>query len=83
MAANAAALAVYAGSQAMADPTLLGRLSRVVIPTLVLWGESDQIVEPPYGQTYAAAIPGARFEVLPATGHVPQMETPELVIQAI
>jgi pimeloyl-ACP methyl ester carboxylesterase len=83
MAANGATLAVYAGSPAMADPTLLGRLSGVAIPTLVLWGASDRIVEPPYGQAYAAAIPGARFEVLPGTGHVPQMETPELVIQAI
>jgi pimeloyl-ACP methyl ester carboxylesterase len=83
MAANAATLAIYAGSQAMADPTLLSRLSGVAIPTLVLWGESDRIVEPPYGQAYAAAIPGARFEVLPGTGHVPQMETPEFVIQAV
>jgi pimeloyl-ACP methyl ester carboxylesterase len=80
MAANGAALAVYAGSPAMADPTLLGRIA---VPALVLWGESDQIVEPPYGQAYAAAIPGARFEVLPATGHMPQMETPDLVLQRI
>jgi pimeloyl-ACP methyl ester carboxylesterase len=83
MAANAATLAVYVGSQAMADPTLLGRLSGVSIPTLVLWGESDRIVEPAYGQAYAAAIPGARFEVLPGTGHLPQLETPELVLKAI
>jgi pimeloyl-ACP methyl ester carboxylesterase len=83
MAANAAALAIYAGSQAMADPTLLARLGGVVVPTLVLWGESDRIVEPPYGEAYAAAIPGAVFKVLPSTGHVPQMETPELVIKAI
>jgi pimeloyl-ACP methyl ester carboxylesterase len=83
MAANGAALAVYAGSPAMADPALLGRLSGIAIPTLVLWGESDQIVEPAYGQAYAAAIHAARFEVLPATGHMPQMETPDLVLQAI
>jgi pimeloyl-ACP methyl ester carboxylesterase len=83
MAANGAALAVYAGSPAMADPTLLGRLGDVAIPTLVLWGESDRIVEPAYGQVYARAILGARFEVLPATGHMPQMETPELVLQTI
>jgi pimeloyl-ACP methyl ester carboxylesterase len=83
MASNGAALAVYAGSPAMADPTLLGRLSGVAVPTLVLWGQSDQIVEPSYGQAYAAAIPGARFEVLPATGHMPQMETPDLVLQRI
>ena len=83
MAANGAALAAYAGSPAMADPTLLGRLRGIAIPTLVLWGDSDQIVKPAYGQVYAAAIEGARFEVLPATGHMPQMETPDLVLQAI
>jgi pimeloyl-ACP methyl ester carboxylesterase len=83
MAANGAALAVYAGSPAMADPTLLSRLSGIAIPTSVLWGESDQIVEPAYGQAYAAAIDGACFEVLPATGHMPQMETPDLVLQAL
>jgi pimeloyl-ACP methyl ester carboxylesterase len=83
MAANSAALAVYAGSPAMADPSLLGRLSAIAAPTLVLWGESDQIVEPAYGQAYAAAIHGARFEMLPATGHLPQMESPGLVLEAI
>jgi pimeloyl-ACP methyl ester carboxylesterase len=83
MAANGEALGVYAGSPAMADPTLLGRLRQVTTPTLVLWGESDQIVEPAYGQAYADAIRGARFEVLPATGHMPQMETPDLVLQRI
>ncbi len=83
MAANGATLAVYAGSPAMADPTLLGRLSGITIPTLVLWGESDQIVRPTYGQAYAAAIKESDFELLPATGHVPQMETPDLVLQKI
>jgi len=83
MAANGETLAVYAGATAMADPTLLGRLGGIAIPTLVLWGASDQIVEPAYGETYARAIPGARFEVLPATGHMPQKETPDLVLEAI
>lgn len=83
MAANGAALAVYAGSPAMADPTLLGRLSGVALPALVLWGESDRIVEPAYGKIYAGAIHWARFEVLPATGHMPQMETPDLVLETI
>jgi pimeloyl-ACP methyl ester carboxylesterase len=83
MAANGAALAVYAGSPAMADSTLIGRLGGITIPTLVLWGDSDQIVEPAYGQAYAAAIHGARFELLRATGHMPQMETPDLVLQRI
>jgi pimeloyl-ACP methyl ester carboxylesterase len=83
MAANGATLAVYAGTPAMADPTLLGRLKGITTPVLVLWGESDRIVEPDYGRAYAAAIPGARFEVLAAAGHMPQMETPDPVLQTI
>ena len=46
-------------------------------------GEADQIVDPGYGRAYAAAIPGARFELLPGTGHLPQLETPEQLVQAV
>ena len=83
MSANAAALAVYAGAPAMADPTLVCRLRAIAVPTLVLWGESDRIVDPGYGRAYASAIPGARSRCLAATGHMPQMETPDLVLQKI
>jgi len=83
MSANAAALAIYAGSPAMADPSLVSRLCAITVPTLVLWGDSDRIVDPEYGRTYASAIQGARYQILEATGHMPQMETPELVLNAI
>jgi pimeloyl-ACP methyl ester carboxylesterase len=81
-AGNRAALAVYAGA-AMSDPTLAGRLARLELPTLVLWGDSDQIVDPGYGRAYAAAIPHARFQLLTATGHLPQLETPDQLKSAI
>ena len=81
-AGNRAAISVYAGA-AMADPTLLSRLGSLDIPALVLWGRSDQIADPDYGRAYAAAIPTARFRLLPDTGHSPQLETPEQVIHAI
>ncbi len=83
VAANAATLAVYAGS-VMSDPTLLGRLGGVDVPTLVLWGESDQIVTPAY-RTGLRRPPslGGVCAVLPATGHMPQMESPGLVLQAL
>jgi pimeloyl-ACP methyl ester carboxylesterase len=82
MAGNREALAVYGGT-AMADPGLRARLGRVSVPTLVVWGDSDRIVDPDYGRAYAAAIPGARFRLLPATGHVPQIETPAQLLGAI
>ncbi|PRY32700.1 alpha/beta fold hydrolase [Umezawaea tangerina] len=81
MAANRAALAVYGAS--MADPTLRERLAGVKVPSLVLWGESDQVVDPEYGRAYAEAIPGSVFHVLPGTGHVPQIETPELLLDEV
>jgi pimeloyl-ACP methyl ester carboxylesterase len=81
MAANRATLGVYAPQ--MADPTLAGRLARVAVPVLVISGDSDRIVDPEYGRAYAAAIPGAKFELLTGTGHMPQIETPELLLNTI
>jgi pimeloyl-ACP methyl ester carboxylesterase len=81
LAANQAALAVYAPQ--MTDPTLAERLAELDLPTLVLWGASDGIVDADYGRAYADAIDGARFELLPDTGHMPQMETPDQVLAAM
>ncbi|MEU6506031.1 alpha/beta hydrolase [Streptomyces sp. NPDC046942] len=82
-AANRAALQVYSGPHAMADPTLRERLAKVTCPVLVAWGESDQVVDTEYGRAYAAAIPGAGFELLPRTGHMPQIETPEQLLLSV
>jgi pimeloyl-ACP methyl ester carboxylesterase len=82
IASNRAALQIYAGPQGV-DPTLAGRLSKVRIPTLVVWGESDRIVDMEYSRTFASAIPNAKFLSLPNTGHVPQIETPEKLLDAI
>ncbi|MDO0925322.1 alpha/beta hydrolase [Streptomyces sp. TG1A-8] len=70
------ALIGYTGPT-MSDPTLAKRLSDTHVPFHVLWGESDRIVTPDYGRAYAAAIPMSTFTLLPRTGHMPQVETPE------
>jgi len=82
MASDRLALAAYAGTS-MTDPTLAERLATLEMPTLVLWGDSDRIVNPDYGRAYAAAIPMARFHLLTDTGHMPQMETPDQLLDAI
>jgi L-ascorbate metabolism protein UlaG (beta-lactamase superfamily)/pimeloyl-ACP methyl ester carboxylesterase len=83
-AGNNAAQAAYAGAAgSMSDPGLAGRLATLEAPTLVLWGDSDRMVDPDYGRAYAAAIPMASFRLLTGTGHQPQMETPGLVLHAI
>jgi pimeloyl-ACP methyl ester carboxylesterase len=81
-AGNRAALAAYAGAS-MTDPGLAARLATLELPTVVLWGDSDRIVDPDYGRAYAAAIPKATFTLLADTGHAPQLETPDQVLQAV
>lgn len=76
------ALVAYAGP-AMSDPTLLQRLHDIDLPVQVIWGESDGIVTPAYGRAYADAIPGSTFTLLPRTGHLPQLESPEDLLGAI
>jgi pimeloyl-ACP methyl ester carboxylesterase len=82
MAGNRAALTVYAGVQ-MYDESLASRLAGVTVPTLVLWGDSDRIADGGYGRAFAAAIPGAEFKMLANTGHLPQIETPAQLLEAI
>ncbi|MBU4214252.1 MAG: alpha/beta hydrolase [Actinobacteria bacterium] len=78
---NREALGVYGAT--MSDAGLASRLGSVDVPVLVLWGEADRIADPDYGRAYAAAIPGARFVLLERAGHVPQLETPESLLDAV
>jgi pimeloyl-ACP methyl ester carboxylesterase len=82
-AANLQALYVYDQGQGMGDPKLRRRLRRVKIPALVVWGESDGVVDPDYGRAYAQSLPNARFELIPEAGHLPQIEQPERLLELV
>jgi pimeloyl-ACP methyl ester carboxylesterase len=82
MAGNRATLAVYGGTS-MNDAGLAERLAGVTTPTLVVWGDSDHIADADYGRAFADAIPGARFQLLRDTGHLPQIETPGALLDAV
>ncbi|MFJ3440869.1 alpha/beta fold hydrolase [Streptomyces sp. NPDC086081] len=58
-------------------------LPRVDVPVHVIWGDSDGIVDAEYGKAFAAAIPAARFTLLPHSGHLPQIETPGALLGAL
>jgi pimeloyl-ACP methyl ester carboxylesterase len=80
---NREATALFAWSPYMYDPKLAGRLHRIRVPTLVLWGASDHIVAPDYGRAYAGLIPGAQFELIEQAGHYPHRERPDLFAKKI
>lgn len=79
---NARTLRSLAGPT-MTDDTLLGRLANIHTPALVIWGESDRVVDTAYGQAFAAAIPDARFELIPDAGHLPFLENAPAVFAVL
>jgi pimeloyl-ACP methyl ester carboxylesterase len=52
-------------------------LQAIRVPTLVMNGESDVLVEPASARKFAAAIPGAKLIIYPHVGHLPQVEIPQ------
>jgi pimeloyl-ACP methyl ester carboxylesterase len=82
-AANARTLAVYDQGLNSADPKLSRRLSRVRIPVLVAWGESDRVCDLEYGRAYAQSFLDARFEPIPEAGHLPQIEQPQHLLTLV
>jgi pimeloyl-ACP methyl ester carboxylesterase len=45
------------------------RLGAVHVPTLVIHGEEDPLIDVSGGRATAAAIPGARLKIVPGMGH--------------
>ncbi len=65
-------------------PTNAWRLARGLrLPTLVVWGTEDKLVDPALAPRLAAAVPDARLQLLDGVGHVAQLETPEPVARAV
>ena len=52
-------------------------VSAINAPTLVLWGESDPLIEPAAAKKFATAIPGAKLITYANVGHLPQIEIPQ------
>lgn len=59
------------------DSATNGELSRITTPTLILWGENDNLVPVSSGRWLAARIPGSKLIIYPKTGHVPMEERPD------
>lgn len=60
-------------------PKLLDEASlrKISVPTLILWGEIDPVVELASGRKFAATIPNSRLVIYPHVGHLPQIEIPQ------
>jgi pimeloyl-ACP methyl ester carboxylesterase len=65
------------------DPKLESRLRRVTAPTLVVWGRQDGIVPLAYAEKWKGLIAGARLEVIDRCGHLPSIERPAALADAV
>ena len=59
------------------------RLGEIRVPTLVIWGEGDRIIPPVYADAFAEGIPDAQLAMIERAGHVPMLERPGAVNEAI
>jgi pimeloyl-ACP methyl ester carboxylesterase len=50
------------------------RRGQIQAPTLIVWGEDDQLLPVQHAYSAHALIPGARLRVFPACGHAPNIE---------
>jgi 3-oxoadipate enol-lactonase len=68
---------------ALAALDLRGELSNVKVPVLVVVGEYDEATPPPMSHELAAMLPNAALKVIPGCAHVPQLQAPEVFLEAI
>jgi pimeloyl-ACP methyl ester carboxylesterase len=73
---NRETLGLIGWAPTLYNPKLVGRLHRIDIPTLVLWGADDRVVPPDYGRAFAGRIPQAEFVVVERAGHYGCHERP-------
>ena len=72
-----------AACDALAELDLRPELGKVTAPVLVLVGEHDEATPPPMSHELAASLPNARLKVIPGCAHVPQLQSPEIFLEAI
>jgi pimeloyl-ACP methyl ester carboxylesterase len=53
------------------------------VPTVVIHGEADPLIDPSGGRATAEAIPGARLLVIPGMGHDLPLEVWPQIVDAI
>jgi pimeloyl-ACP methyl ester carboxylesterase len=60
------------------------RMARSIkVPSLVVWGDRDRLVDPALAPRLTAVLPDARLQVQPGVGHLAMLESPEPTARAV
>ncbi len=76
-------LALLAVSRDQGGNALPRALNSLTVPTQVIWGRVDPWIPLARGEALAAAIPGARLDVIDGAGHLPFEERAEAFMAVI
>jgi len=59
------------------------KLQMIYQPTLIIWGEKDEILPVSVGEYLHRTLPRSRFHLVPNSGHIPMWESPEDVNEVL
>lgn len=59
------------------DPFLHKWLHRIDVPVTIVWGSEDRVLPVRISDEFKRFLPQARLEMIPACGHLPQVEKPD------
>jgi len=62
---------------------LSDKIRQITCPTLILWGENDQILGTKDARRFEAAVAGSQLVWVPECGHIPHLEKPQFTAEQI
>lgn len=62
------------GKDGFSNPALAAELSKLSLPTTIIWGDTDRVTPTGYAPLWKHAIPHAKLHIVPSCGHLPHME---------
>ena len=65
------------------NPNLRKWLHRITVPTHVIWGDTDKIVDPAYAAEFGEIISGSEVTIIEKAGHLPHIEKSEHFVEAV
>lgn len=65
------------------NPALERWLHRIAVPTLLIWGENDNLLPSRYAALWGERVPNVEVKVIPQCGHLPHVEKADITAQAV
>ncbi|HMZ90468.1 MAG TPA: alpha/beta hydrolase, partial [Chitinophagales bacterium] len=68
---------VLATAKSAIRHNLAEEVSKITVPTLLIWGNNDTITPPFVGEEFHKLLPNSQLYFIDKCGHAPMMEQPE------